>query len=338
VSAVRLRWHLLDVFNFEPLALLLFVAPRTATHKATAWVLLSAPLLLLLFYSPFYFDGNFPGGGARLLTDAIPLEHALLAGWLVRLSRWLPVLALSLAGFAAHGVFEHHQLRDREGGHPMFEPRALREAGVKHGLILVNTDHGFALGHEPGAHDAKHGLVVARAHHDAHDRALWKSLGEPDAYYYRYDARGAETRPTITIATFDHASNARFEAEAEWPVLALTDAWAIPGFPPNACVSQQRALTIHPSGPHPAVGLGLDVQRSGRYRVRIGWVTVDHKPTQIEVTLDGNWWTLQTGSEQHQCEALSSPLMLLTAGEQVLHLETGQSPIAIDWVGLEPAE
>jgi len=30
--------------------------------------------------------------------------------------------------------------------------------------------------------------------------------------------------------------------------------------------------------------------------------------------------------------------MLLTAGELVLRLETGQSPIAIDWVGLEPAE
>jgi len=338
VSAVRLRWHLLDVFNFEPLALLLLVAPRTATHKSTAWILLSAPLLLLLFYSPFYFDGNFPGGGARLLTDAIPLEHALLAGWLVRPSRWLPVLALSLMGFATHGVFEHHQLRDREGGHPMFERRALLQAGVTHGLILVNTDHGFALGHEPGARDATHGLVVARAHHDAHDRALWKSLGEPDAYYYRYDARGAEARPTIIGAMFAQHSNLRFEAEAEWPVLALADAWAIPGFPPTACVSQQRALTIHPSGPRPAVSLALDVLRSGQYRVRIGWVTIDHKPTQLDVTLNGNQWTLRTGSGRHQCEAQTSPPMLLTAGELVLRLEAGQSPIAIDWVGLEPAE
>jgi len=294
--------------------------------------------LLLLFYSPFYFDGNFPGGGARLLADAIPLEHVLLAGWLVRPSRWLPVLALSLMGFAAHGVFEHHQLRDREGGHPMFERRALIRAGVTHGLILVNTDHGFALGHEPGANDATHGLVIVRAHHDAHDRALWKSLGEPDAYYYRYDAGGPETKPTVTTASFAQQSNLRFEAEAEWPVLTLVDAWAIPGYPPNTCVSQQRALIIHPSGPRPAVSIALDVLRSGRYRVRIGWVTIDHKLTQVGVTLNGNRWVLLTGSGQHQCEALTGPPMLLASGEQVLRLEAGQSAIAIDWVELEPAE
>ncbi len=188
VSGVRLRWHLLDAFNFEPLMLLPLVAVRAVPEKSIARVLLCAPALLLLSYAPFYFDGNFPGGGARLLAAAIPLEHALVAGWLACGRRWIGFFALSLIGFACHGVFEHRQLQAREGGRPMFEPEVLRRAGITRGLILVNTDHGFALGHQPGAHDAKRGWVVARAHQYAHDRALWKSLGEPDVYYYLYYA------------------------------------------------------------------------------------------------------------------------------------------------------
>ena len=31
----------------------------------------------VLAYVPFYFDGNYPGGGARLLADVLPAEHAL---------------------------------------------------------------------------------------------------------------------------------------------------------------------------------------------------------------------------------------------------------------------
>jgi hypothetical protein len=338
VTGVRLRWHLLDVTNFEPLMLLLVVAVRSSNNKAAARVFLLAPLLLLLVYAPFYFDGNFPGGGARLLADALPLEHALLGGWVVQRGRFIPVLALSLLGFASHGIFEHRQLSNREGGHPMFEARMLRDAGIQHGLILVNTDHGFGIGHEPGARDANHGLVVARAHHDAHDWTLWKSLGQPATYYYDYNAQRPDSPPAIASVTFSQNSDLKFEAEAEWPVLNIRDAWAIPGFPPCACVSQKRALIVHPSGPRPAVDLALEVETSGWYRVRIGWITLEAAPTRYEVNLDGYRWTLHTGSGQYRCEAQSGPPMFIAKGEHSLRLSPSASALGIDWVQLEPAK
>jgi hypothetical protein len=301
-------------------------------------VFFCAPLLLLLAYAPFYFDGNFPGGGARLLADALPLEHALLGGWLVHGARLVPVLALSLLGFANHGIFEHRQLSNREGGHPMFEASVLRKAGIDHGLILVNTDHGFGIGHEPGARDAQRGLVVARAHHDAHDRALWQRLGQPAAYYYEYNARQRDTVPNLIPANFSETSDLRFETEAEWPVLSISDAWAIPGFPPCACVSQLRALIIHPSGPNPAVDLGLDVETSGWYRVRVAWVTLEATSTHYEVSVDGYRWTLQTSDVPYQCEAQSGPPVFLAAGEHVLHLSPSATALGIDWLKAEPAK
>jgi len=43
---------------------------------------------VMLAYVPFYFDGSYPGGGARLFADVLPLEH-VLAPWFsgVRASR-----------------------------------------------------------------------------------------------------------------------------------------------------------------------------------------------------------------------------------------------------------
>jgi len=86
------------------------------------------------------------------------------------------------------------------------------------------------------------------------------------------------------------------------------------------------------------VSLALDVVRGGLYRVGVGWVTIDHKATQLKVTLDGNQWLLQTGNRQYQCEALQSAPLALKKGEHVLRLEPGQNPIAVDWVELESAE
>ncbi len=35
-------------------------------------------LLQVLAYAPFYFDGDYPGGGARFFADILPLEHVLV--------------------------------------------------------------------------------------------------------------------------------------------------------------------------------------------------------------------------------------------------------------------
>ena len=338
VSAVRLRWHALDVLNFEPLSLLVVIAAVSKVRHAAAKMLLCGPLLLLLAYSPFYFDGNFPGGGARLLADAIPLEHALIAGWLIHRGRLLPVLVLSLLGFSIHGAFEHQLLKEREGGHPMFETSILRQAGITRGLVLVDTDHGFALGHEPGARDARNGLIVARAHHDAHDWDLWKSLGSPQLYYYHYDAQKPHATPSVTSMQLIRPEIPRFEAEAQWPVLAAKDAWAVPGYPPCACVSLQRALMVHPSGPIPTVALSLPVAKAGRYRVRVGWVKLDDEATEVAVTCNKNHWNVRADGRRLQCGNLLSPEVVLDAGECPLKFQFGHNAIALDWIQLEPAK
>ena len=337
VSGVRLRWHLLDVLNFEPLSLLAITAAISKHRIAPAMMLLCGPLLLLLAYSPFYFDGNFPGGGARLLADAIPLEHALVAGWLAHRGRLLPVLVFSLLGFSLHGAFEHQSLKEREGGHPMFESGILRQLGITRGLVLVDTDHGFALGHDPGARDARNGLIVARAHHDAHDWELWKSLGSPPLYHYQYDARERHAAPKVASMDLMRPETPRFEAEAEWPVLAAKDAWAVPGYPPSDCVSLQRALVVHPSGPKPTLALSLPVARAGRYRVRVGWVKLDDEASEVAVTCDENHWNVRADGRRYECANQSSPPIDLDAGELPLEFQFGQSAIALDWVQLEPA-
>ncbi len=337
VSGVRLRWHLLDVLNFEPLALILVLAAKGLRKFDSTRVLIWTPLLLLLAYAPFYFDGNFPGGGARLMSEAIPIEHVLLSGWLVQQGRLIAVVVCSLLGYGLHGAFEHRQLQNREGGHPMFDSNYPKLAGITRGLILVDTDNGFALGHQPGQFDASRGIIVARAHDDAHDWLLWKNLGSPPAFRYVYEVKRKNARPRLEAVTFPEIGKLRFEAEAEWPVLAVKDAWAIPGYPPTACVSKRRALIVHPSGRQPTVTIALPVPRAGRYSIGIGWVSYSNHPTTITAALGPNTWQTRTESLRFQCGTNLSPPVDLSAGEAPLILQFQNEVIGVDWVELSPA-
>ena len=337
VTGVRLRWHLLDVLNFEPLALLLLVAAKDAFKVVRARPLIWVPVILVIAYAPFYFDGNYPGGGARLLADALPVEHVLLASWLSNRSRLIPALSLSLLGFSFHGSFEHHSLQNRDGGRPMFEEAVIRDAGIHRGLILVDTDHGFALGHQPAAVDARRGIVVARERRDAHDRVLWEQLGSPPVYRYRYPfVRGA--RATLEPLTIPTPSRWRFEAEAEWPVLSARDAWATPGFPPVGCVSDRRALVIHPSGSAPEIEISLPIPRTGRYRVSVGWVAYESGLVTIGAKIGQNSWKLRANPARFECGSGFGPPIVLSQGEYPLKLEFSRTLIAIDWVELEQAD
>lgn len=242
----NLGGHLLafatDATNIAPLTLL--SGYGLVRHFRSPLVVLGAGVLLqALAYVPFYFDGNYPGGGARFLCEAIPLCQILVARAACDLgmARFTP--ALAILGFAFHAREGHERLRDRQGGRPMYEPEVLERAGVKRGLVLVGTDHGFNLGFDPRARDAATSVVVAREHDDAHDRELYERLGRPPTYRYVYDLSG---RFAPHLLPHTPRVTPRGEAEAEWPAL-VERSGAYPIHYP--CASAGRALRLHPGAP-----------------------------------------------------------------------------------------
>ncbi|PMV09577.1 hypothetical protein C1Y27_31910, partial [Pseudomonas sp. GW704-F2] len=54
--------------------------------------------------------------------------------------RAISILAIMLAGFAFHGVYDHRQLAERDGGRVMFDPEDLVRARIDKGLVFVDTD------------------------------------------------------------------------------------------------------------------------------------------------------------------------------------------------------
>ena len=271
VTIERLALHTIDVANLVPLALLVPWAAVRFRREPDVLTLALAPILIVLAYVPFYYPASYPGAGARLFADVLPLEHALLALALVRsgAARFAP--AAMLLGFALHGVHQHVALAEREGGKPMFLPNAL--AHVTSGLVFVDTDHGFLLGHDPSSKNAKRALVVARRRDDAHDRILWERLGRPRSVRYDYDVDHGTTRVAPYLPD---ASTLRFESEAQWPPLAVASGWAHPDF--RECLSRGGGLHLRPvttsDGPSPSAHVELDLvpPSPGRYELTVGWL------------------------------------------------------------------
>ncbi len=303
-AALRNLWvHLglfsIDATNAVPLTLLggyaAFRHTRSPLALASAGVLLQA-----LAYVPFYFDGSYPGGGARFLCEAIPLCQILVARAVfdLRLARF--ALPVSLLGFLLHARHGHELLRDREGGRPMFEPSTLERAGVERGLVFVDTDHGFNLGHDPGVENPRAGVLVARARKDAHDRELYERLGRPPTYLYAYDPSGA--RPPALLA-YEPPESSRYEGEAEWPArLARGSAYPI-HFP---CASGGRALRLFPGSvirlPPPSLGPGMTAQPG----LELGWVSTRPGRAELRVVVPGRP-VLQLSAEGPGCRSWTLP-------------------------------
>lgn len=264
----RLKMHLVDPLNLEPLALLVPLGAYLARGSARGRALGIALVAQVAAYAPFYFDGNYPAGGARFLCDLLPIEHALAASAVITLARRraLPerwpavVIALSLAGFAFRAGFDHAQLRDREGGRPFFEPSALAQAGVTRGLVFLDSDHGFALAFDPAPSS---GLAFARRRGDDLDRMAWEALGRPPAFRYRFHvppeglAKVAVTPLALTPITGDAPLSV--EGESLWPPRSQERGWAWPEWAAGTGASGDRILALHPApaGGRAAITLGL---------------------------------------------------------------------------------
>jgi len=162
----------------------------------------------------------------------------------------------------------------------MFEKDVLTLAGAKNGLVYVDTDHGFLLGHTPAMKkephlDAKEHIVVVRLRGDANDRILYERHGTPLAWRYER-AADANSEPKLVpynVPTFRVGGlmGYRFESEHEWPPLSAswnpdTDGYAFPAWASGGCASADRVLRITPArngGAH--ITIAMPVPAKGAY-------------------------------------------------------------------------
>ncbi len=259
----RLAALLQDPLNDEILGVLLilgvFVAIAGAGRARRDLVAtgLAVPALVLA-YAPFYFDGNYPGGGARFFADGLPC--LLVAGvvGLARASRWAPSAArlghalpgLALLGFSLNAHTDHELLRDREGGRPMWlasDVASLPEEAV----VFVDTDHGFNLALDP---TRPHTVVRYRA--DAAD-ALVPREGRP-VFLHHYDVASGEVDVSPHVP---ERATPSLCPRSLWPPTAQVGAFVLPVEVPGPCGA---GLEVHAVRPGAGVTLPLPVALAGR--------------------------------------------------------------------------
>ena len=258
----RLKMHLVDPLNLEPLALLVPIGAFVVRTSPIGRALGVAVIAQILAYAPFYFDGNYPGGGGRFFCDVLPVEHALAAAAIVAIAsksrapeRWMAAsLALPLLGFAVRAGFDHAMLRSRDGGRPLFEPEVLARAGVARGLVFVDTDHGFDLAHDPAPHGD---LVFARFHGDGLDRLAWEARGRPPAYRYRFElSPSGRGEPSVEPIAFE-TGPLFIEGESLWPPVAQVRGYARTAWASGTCASGSRWLAVHAVGDRATITVAL---------------------------------------------------------------------------------
>jgi hypothetical protein len=331
VCVRRLAIHSIDIANAAPLSLLCFWGAWRARRERGVPTLFFGSLLLMLAYAPFYFDASYPGGGARLFADVLPLEHVLLAIALVRLEWTAFALPFSLVGFALHASFAHRSLAERDGGKPMFEASALTRANVDHGLVFVDTDHGFNLGHVPGEFDAREHIVVARRHDDAHDRLLWLALGRPTSFAY---ARAEAETPAL-VTPYTPPATQRFEAEAEWPPLGVRGGWVEPSY--FDCGQSGRGLRFHPNDPAAGVTVELELAAADLlpHTLRLRWLREAGPETVLGLSGPGFARTVTVAAGPVNCVTVDLPPARLPIKPEQIRFQASR-PGVLDYVEVEP--
>jgi hypothetical protein len=258
----RIAAHLCDAANLEVFTCLLPFIAWWGKSRRPHVVLQAGLLFQCLVYLPFYFDGNYPGGGARFFADVLPFEHLLLASFLTAYRVELLSLGMSLIGFSVHSVHAHEQLRDRDGGRPMFESALLAQAepSTQQRLLYVDTDHGFNL-----AFDAVAGWDVVRNRGDASDYRLWQTLGRPPSYRYEVSLDG-QTPPALVA--YAPAPSDVFQGASFWPALGLRNATLSPVA--SACFTGASSLLIRPfEGAVAQLEIELWAPEAGEYQMTL---------------------------------------------------------------------
>ncbi len=245
----EVRSHMMDVANFEPLALvpLLAISKKQRTLASSSAALVIAGQLAVYFWR---LRGLLPSSRGEL-CEVLPLEHALI-GYAVAsaFSAWfepvaIGVLGLALGGFALHASHAHAALGASDGGRPHFEADVLQQVGVTDGLLLFDDDQGFELAAVPGL-EASQGVQAVRLRGDDHDRVLYEAAGHPMAHRYL----ATPTGPSTPLWSPSNASAGfwRFEAESDWPPMPALGGFASRLQVTTSCVSGAGALALIPNG------------------------------------------------------------------------------------------
>jgi hypothetical protein len=343
-TGARLRRHLADVANFEPLffvwmagAWRLGSAGGAATKNPIGRAALVLFVLQVLAYVPFYFDGNYPGGGGRMLADLLGVEHALFAVGAVLLWRARPLVAkgalllgISVLAFGLRGVHEHEHLRDRDGGHPMWDPAVLAQAHVDRGLVFVTTDHGFASAYAP-RQDPKTGIAVVRYRGDGHDRMVYEALGSPPTFKYSFDPGGQKQAGEIVSFVPPPANPLRLEIEAEWPALAQRGGHAWPVWTQETC-SGSRALAVHPQGAKATVTIELPVPAAGTYDIEPVVHHMKGSAGRGALRVEGTTFTWTNDPSSSGCAGLPSRKVAFASTSARADIEAEGGDVAVDVV------
>jgi hypothetical protein len=314
VCGRRLWVHLRDVANLPwlPLVSLLTLRQlRRSRAVAATWVLLVAHVAV---YALFYYDGNYPGGGARLYAELLPLQHLLLSLTLTSVRAEWAVIPLTALGFAFWSGKQHTALAEREGGRPMYEPAALEAAGIERGLVFVNTDHGFNLGFAPNT-DPERAPLIVRARGDALDYATWVNSGKPASYHYTFDPYRPNSVPAL--ARYAPAPSSTFLGANLWPPI-YSELGAVTPNHGTAC--GVPGLSLHP----------LD-DRPQRTQVQL-WVTAPGD-YQLEVRSDAPIDVLEWSLRPANASAFASGCGLRSSAPR----ELAPGPLQLTLVNLGPA-
>lgn len=323
VTGRRLWLHNRDIANLPWLPVLNLLSLRwTARSRpaALAWTLWLAHVAV---YALFYFDGNYPGAGARFYAEVLPLQHVLLGAVLANLGKAWSCVPVAALGFALYSAREHTALSEREGGSPMYESQRLAAASVKRGLVFVNTDHGFNLGFDPRA-NPDHAPLVVRARGDALDYATWTFWNRPPAVTYTYDPFRPDSVPAI--APYQPEPLGTIHGANLWPPADAQFGSATPSYGPPC---HGTSLSLHP----------FSAEVSQR-TVVAAWVTAAGS-YEVELHSDGaidieEWPLTPHASEvETTCRVFRSAPRQLNAGPLLLTL-VNSDPVQVSTLTLHP--
>lgn len=332
VTLIRLRWHALDVLDTEILAPVVVLSLWSAAKRTLTRPVTLAVVGVVLAYVPFYFDGSYPGGGARLFADVLPLEHVLVASWVLQRAWHRYLVPVALAGFALHGSFQQRLLAERDGGRPMYQPAELEQRGIARGLVYVGTDHGFLIGHDPDITDPRTGVVVVRARGDATDCVLYERLGRPTSYRYLFDPTQADAMPSIEPWVPCRAPDTlRFEGEATWPPVSVSKGWVMPVYPTVGHASSGRALAIEPTSGRSDVSLVFGPLQAGHYDLSLHWLVSRSGKQDVLADVAGTELSIVGSAPAGRSLTSHRELKLSSNGELQLRIRTGRSGILLDY-------